>query len=104
MSEVSEIYSILRSHGPAYYGSDREAPAIAEEWADYFSVAEAEEWMKAGFWCPATAKKVDELDILPRDVAQICDALPNLSSYHSEPHGPVYAMCNGDFLVCVYER
>lgn len=99
MSEVSEIYSILRSYGPAFYGSDREASEIAEQWASYFSASEAEAWMEVGFWCPLTAEKVAELNITPHEVSKLCEGLPNLNHY--EPDGPVYAMCNGDLSVDV---
>jgi hypothetical protein len=98
-AEVSEIDSILRSYGPAFYGSDREAPEIAEQWAYYFSASEAGSWMAAGFWCHLTAKKVAELDIAPHEVSKLCEGLPNLNHY--EPDGPVYAMCNGDLSVDV---
>ena len=99
MSEVSEIYSILRSYGPAFYGSDREASEIAEQWASYFSASEAEAWREVGFWCPLTAEKVAYLNITPHEVSKLCEWLPNLNDY--EPDGPAYAMCNGDLSIYV---
>lgn len=98
MNEVTEICNMLRSYGPAFYGSEIDAPQIAEEWADYFSANEAEAWLEAGFWCHWTAKKVADLNIAPHEVSSLCEGLPDINNYE---HGPVYAICNGDLSIDV---
>lgn len=93
MTTIEEIKDILAIEGDAYSGgNDEQCEQITREWQEAFGdVATIREWIDAGYWDAATARKVAGAGYTPQHKPEFIEP--------REYASPIYALCNRDVRI-----